>query len=188
MKEHKMILSDLIGSDWSLFLDRDGVINRRIEGDYVRRWNQFEFLPGVLESMNKIATVFRRILIVSNQQGISKGLMTDENVQQIHMQMQKEIEIAGGRIDAVLYCGDSSDDQSFFRKPNIGMALQARKLFPEIRFKKSIMVGDSLSDMIFGKKLGMKTVFLSADLLRIRRAHKTINYVYEDLKTFAEYL
>ena len=68
------------------------------------------------------------------------------------------------------------------------MALQARKRFPEIRFRQSVMVGDSLSDMVFGKRVGMKTVFLSANLPHIRRGFKTINYVFPDLDAFAKEL
>jgi histidinol-phosphate phosphatase family protein len=171
---------------WSLFLDRDGVINRRISGDYVRGWEQFEFLPGVKDALRSLSEVFGKIIVVSNQQGVGKGLMDSEMVNEIHRKMVSETASAGGRIDAVFFCPALESEGSINRKPNIGMALQARKRFPEIRFRQSVMVGDSLSDMIFGKRVGMKTVFLSAHLPLIRKGFKTINYVYPDLNTFAK--
>ena len=102
--------------------------------------------------------------------------------------MITEVTAAGGRIDAAFFCPALESEKSFNRKPNIGMALQSRKRFPEIRFRQSVMVGDSLSDMIFGKRLGMKTVFLSADLPHIRKGYKTINFVFPDLRSFAQEL
>ena len=184
-----MSLQDLkIDWNWSLFLDRDGVVNRRIVDDYVRNWEQFEFLPGTLSAIKELSDVFGRIIVVSNQQGVGKGLMSEKDVDALHSRMVSEVESAGGRIDRVLYCGALEKSGSFNRKPNIGMALQARKLFPEIRFRQSVMVGDSLSDMIFGKRAGMKTVFVSSNLPHIRRGYKTINYVFSDLQAFAREL
>ena len=181
-----MSLKDLnINKSWSLFLDRDGVINQRMVDDYVRERKQFTFLPGVRESLGKLSVVFGRIIVVSNQQGIGKGLMSEADVENIHDFMISEVEKAGGRIDAVFHCPALDTEKSFNRKPNIGMALQARKRFPEVRFRQSLMIGDSLSDMIFGKRVGMKTVFLSADLPHIRKGYKTINYVFHDLNEFA---
>jgi len=184
-----MNLQDLkIDKTWSLFLDRDGVINKRLIDDYVRAWEQFEFNPGVKEAFKVFSDLFVRIIVVSNQQGVGKGLMTEDDVNKVNNRMVSEIEASGGKIDAAFYCPALESEKSFNRKPNIGMALQARKRFPEIRFRQSIMVGDSLSDMIFGKRLGMKTVFLSAHLPHIRKGYKTINYVFPDLQSFAKSL
>ena len=184
-----MSLQDLkIDKSWSLFLDRDGVVNRRIVDDYVRNWEQFEFLPSTLAALKELSSVFGRIIVVSNQQGVGKGLMSEKDVENLHVRMVAEVNDRGGRIDEVLFCGALDRSGSFNRKPNIGMALQARKRFPEIRFRQSVMVGDSLSDMVFGKRVGMKTVFLSADLPHIRRGFKTINYVFPDLHAFAREL
>jgi len=184
-----MSLKDLkIDKTWSLFLDRDGVINQRMVDDYIRSWDQFEFKPGVKEALKNLSEIFGRIIVVSNQQGVGKGLMSENDVEAVHARMISEVNSAGGRIDAVFFCGALESEKSFSRKPNIGMALQSRKRFPGIRFRQSIMVGDSLSDMIFGKRVGMKTVFLSADLPHIRRGYKTINYVFPDLQAFAKSL
>lgn len=184
-----MSLQDLkIDTNWSLFLDRDGVVNRRIVDDYVRNWEQFEFLPSTLAALKELSSVFGRIIVVSNQQGVGKGLMSEKDVENLHLRMMAEVKDRGGRIDEALFCGALEKSGSFNRKPNIGMALQARKRFPEIRFRQSVMVGDSLSDMVFGKRVGMKTVFLSANLPHIRRGFKTINYVFPDLYAFAKEL
>ena len=182
-----MNLSDLkIDSGWSLFLDRDGVINTRILGGYVQRWEQFEFLPGVTEALKRLSLKFGRIIIVSNQQGIGKGIMTKEELEFLHQQMIAEIEKAGGRIDRIYHSPHLEKTRSLMRKPNVGMALMARKDFPEINFKRSVMVGDSISDMLFGKRLKMINVFLSEDIGQIRKNHHCIDFVFHDLISFAE--
>jgi histidinol-phosphate phosphatase family protein len=177
-----------IDKTWSLFLDRDGVINKRIVGGYVCSWDQFEFLPGVLDAFKILAGNFNRIFVVSNQQGVGKGLMTDNEVSALHSQMLEEIVKAKGNITKTYYCPAIDKDNSIMRKPNIGMALKARKEFPGINFKQSIMVGDSISDMIFGKRLKMKTVLLSNDIALIRKGADVIDFVFDDLLSFTKYL
>jgi histidinol-phosphate phosphatase family protein len=142
----------------------------------------------VKEALKELAGIFGRIIVVSNQQGIGKGLMAESDVEKLHERMVSEVKAAGGRIDAVFFCPALETEKSFNRKPSIGMALQSRKRFPEIRFRQSVMVGDSLSDMVFGKRVGMKTVFLSLHLPCIRRGYKTINYVFTDLLAFSKSL
>jgi D-glycero-D-manno-heptose 1,7-bisphosphate phosphatase len=149
---------------WTLFLDRDGVINRRIVGDYVRSIEQFEMLPGVLESLIRCANHFGRIVVVTNQQGIGKGLMSEEDLRLIHKHFIQMVHEAGGRIDAIYHCPELAKNNPECRKPEIGMFNQARKDFPEIVPKKSIMVGDSPSDMEFGRRAGIHTVAIGDDL------------------------
>lgn len=144
----------------ALFLDRDGVINERIEDGYVTAWSEFRFIDGVVEAIAKLSLVFEKIIIVTNQQGIGKGLMSKADLEEIHKQMISGIEQGGGRIDAIFYCPDISSKDRNCRKPGISMGLQARKRFPEIRFKRSYMAGDTESDMLFAGKLGMKRVFI----------------------------
>jgi len=184
-----MILKNLgIDGSWTLFLDRDGVINRRIEGDYVKKWSQFEFLPGVKESLKILAPLFGKIIVVTNQQGIGKKMMTGDDLAKIHEKMAEEVAQEGGRIDRVYYSPHLEKEGSFLRKPAVGMAVQARRDFPEINFKKSIMAGDSLSDMVFGHRCGMKTVLISGNPVILRENHRIISFSYPDLKTFAEAL
>jgi len=178
----------IIEKGWSLFLDRDGVINKRIPDDYVMTPEQFEFIPGVLVAFPMLAAHFGRIVVVSNQQGIGKGLMSEAMLETIHSDMLAGISKAGGRIDKVYYCPHLKASGSFMRKPNIGMGLLARKNYPDIHFSHSVMAGDSLSDMRFGKRLGMLTVFISNDLKAIRSYPGLIDQSFPDLCTFAESL
>ncbi len=181
-----MNLRDLhIDRSWTLFLDRDGVINRRIVGGYVTAWEEFEFLPGVLEALKGLSRIFGRIIVVSNQQGVSKGLMTMEDVELIHSSMVRQIEGARGRIDLVLYAPYAASDNSPMRKPGIGMALEAQRHFPEIEFGKSIMVGDSESDMSFGRNAGMKTVLVTKRHNEIDEIANLIDFSFPDLISFS---
>ncbi|MDR2410502.1 MAG: HAD family hydrolase [Bacteroidales bacterium] len=139
----------------TLFLDRDGVINKLRINDYVKKWEEFEFLPGVLDALRLLSKQFKRIIVVTNQRGVGKGMMTEDMLQNIHDKMIAAIENAGGRIDKVYYCTAISENDPD-RKPNTGMALQAKKDFPDIDFSKSAVIGDSESDKIFAQKTGMK--------------------------------
>lgn len=174
--------------NWTLFLDRDGVLNRRLEGDYVKRPEDFEWLDGVLESLAFLKNIFGTIVVVTNQQGIGKGLMTEPELEQIHRKMLGDVERAGGRIDRIYHCPDLENSGSFNRKPMIGMGLKARRDFPAIQFRQSIMVGDTISDMRFGKRLKMKTIFISDDSQKARQYPKYIDFRFETLKTFTEFL
>lgn len=171
-----------------LFLDRDGVINHRIINDYVKTPQEFRFIDGVLDAMKYFATRFNTIVIVTNQQGIGKGLMTHQDFQDIMHFAKQEIQAAGGRVDDVFYCPYLKSEHPFTRKPNVGMGLQARKKHPQIHFKESIMVGDSLSDMKFGKKLGMHTVLVGGEKKNPMQYPRLIDEYHPDLLTFARKL
>lgn len=177
-----MTLKDLnIDKTWTLFLDRDGVINKRLPGDYVKTLNEFEFLEGVTEAFRILSGIFGKIVIVTNQQGIGKGLYTENDLGIIHHYLADEIEKHGGRIDRIYFSPHLASANHNSRKPAIGMALAAQNDFPEIDFPRSVIVGDSLSDMEFGRNAGMKTVFIAeASLLDDR-----IDFCFPDLFAFA---
>ena len=147
-----------IDPTWTLFLDRDGVINKRIMGGYVTNPEKFEFLPGVLESMSWFSRNFHRIIVVTNQQGVGKGLMTERNVLEVHSYMCDRIHSSRGRIDKCFFAPNLVGAEEDLRKPGPAMAEMAKMEFPEIEFERSIMVGDTDSDILFGKNIGMKTV------------------------------
>ena len=147
------------GKDWTLFLDRDGVINIEKVEDYIHEWREFEFYPGAVEAIVSLGKLFKRIIIVTNQKGIGKGVTKKEAVETIHKNLADIIRDAGGEIAASLYCPDT-ESSSPNRKPNPGMAYQAKELFPDINFSKSLMVGNNLSDLNFGRNAGMHTAFL----------------------------
>ncbi|MDR2775681.1 MAG: HAD family hydrolase [Tannerella sp.] len=147
---------DMTGYE-TLFLDRDGTVNCLRQNDYVKSWDEFEFLPGIPDVLAKWNKRFKHIIIVTNQRGAGKGLMTENQLNDIHERMLHEIENHGGRIDKIYYCTATSDDD-INRKPNIGMALQAKRDYPDIDFSRSLMIGDSETDKIFAENLGMKYI------------------------------
>ncbi len=147
-----------VDQDWTLFLDRDGVINERKMGGYIENMEEFHFLPGAVEAIAEFSKIFKYIIVVTNQQGISKGIMTEGNLFEIHSYMKEKIESAGGNITACYHASGLKATDTTRRKPFSGMALEAKQDFPTIDFCKSIMVGDTDSDIQFGKNLGMKTV------------------------------
>lgn len=172
---------------WTLFLDRDGVINEEHIGSYIMNWEEFSFCDGALEAIKRLNEIFGNIIVVSNQRGVGKGLMSLEDLKEINNNMVSDVNDAGGRIDKV-YAATSVTDSDHNRKPNSGMALQAREDFPVIDFKKSVMVGNAISDMEFGKRLAMHTVFITSKHDPFILPHDLINEQYPSLNAWSETL
>jgi len=153
--------ASLFAPDRFLFLDRDGVLNRHLPGDYVRSWAMWEWLPGAMSQLAAFARRFERIFIVSNQQGVGKGLFSPADLNDVHAHMLADIEATGGRIDRIYVCTDLKETNSPNRKPETGMAMQAKHDFPEVDFTQSVLIGDSTSDILFGYRCGMRCVYLT---------------------------
>lgn len=153
-----------VDKSWTLFLDRDGVINVRIPDDYVKSPSEFELLPGVAEAIGKANKNFGKVVVVTNQQGIGKGIMTERNLLEVHRYCAELLLENEAFIDNFYFAPNLASENSILRKPNPGMGHQAKTDFPEIDFSKSIMVGDSTSDIEFGKNLGMHTVYVTHEL------------------------
>ncbi|MEY3741414.1 MAG: hypothetical protein RL371_314 [Bacteroidota bacterium] len=151
-----------IGPGWTLFLDRDGVINERIFDSYILDWSAFRFTEGLLENAAQIGAAFAHIIVVTNQQCIAKGLLLPEQLEEIHQHMCNELQKAGLTVDFVLVATEFKNGLPQRRKPHTTMALEAQARFPNIDFQKSIMVGDTNTDIQFGKKLGMYTVLIES--------------------------
>lgn len=177
-----------INKNWSLFLDRDGVINHRIVNDYVKTPAEFNFIRGVPSAIAELNKVFGRIFIVTNQQGIGKGLMSVIDLKAVHDFMTKELFKVGAAIDHIYFCSELAEINHVDRKPKIGMAIKAKQEFPEIDFAKSIMVGDSISDMEFGINAGMINVFLTAGNSFDQRIAKIAKVCVDSLADFAQLL
>ena len=144
----------------TVFLDRDGVINQKMpEGEYVRRAADFRLLPGVPAAIARLNRAGARIIIVSNQRGVALGLYTTEAVDSIHASLQKELRSSDAHIDAFFYCPHDKESCGC-RKPSPGMFEQARERFPDITPGTSVMIGDSSSDVEFGRAVGMKTIWI----------------------------
>lgn len=146
----------------TLFLDRDGVLNRHLPGDYVRTPQMWEWMPGILQALAQWAWKFKHIVLVTNQRGVGKGLMTDAQLAQVHAQMMQDILEAGGRIDLILTCTAVSEEDPR-RKPNPGMFYEACELFPDIDAKSSVMLGDSQSDAAFANNCGIRFILLNPE-------------------------
>lgn len=176
-----------INKNWTLFLDRDGVINIESVGSYITDWKEFHFATGALEALKYLNEIFGTIIVVTNQRGVGRGLMTMETLKDISINMTNAITETGGRIDKI-YVATSVNDDDHNRKPNSGMALQAKEDFPNIDFKQSVMVGNSISDMEFGKRLAMHTVFLTTKHEPFTLPHDLIDEQYPNLLTWAKSL
>lgn len=171
----------------TLFLDRDGVINQQRPHDYVKTTREFIFIDGALEALRLLAPLFKHIIIVTNQRGVGKGIMTRKDLEEIHAYMMNEVSGQGGRIDKIYVCTDTSD-YSKNRKPNTGMALQAKDDFPDIDFTKSIMAGDSISDMQFAQNAGIPRSLIGEKYENSKDTFKSQYNWFPDLLTFAKQL
>jgi len=143
----------------AVFLDRDGTIN--MEVNYLRRAQDFQLLPGAGEGIGLLNRAGLRVVVASNQSGVARGYFTRAELSRITAKMRRELGRYGARLDAVYYCTSHPDENSPCRKPEIGLALRARKKFG-LDLKRCFMVGDSRNDIEFGKRMGAKTVLVTS--------------------------
>lgn len=176
-----------IDKSWTLFLDRDGVINHEKKEEYIRNTGEFRFYEGVPEAIATCSQRFGKIIIVTNQRGIGKGLMTEKDLAEIHEWMIASIEKAGGRIDDIFYC-TSLDNRHPDRKPNPGMAYHAKHNHPAIDLSRAIIAGNKPSDMLFGKNAGIYSVFIASTNPEIPFPHPDIDARFDSLADFAKAL
>ena len=183
-----MINLKSIDKSWTLFLDRDGVINNEKHSDYINTWEEFEFFPGVKEAIKKFTEKFHNIFIITNQRGVAKGLTKLKDLELIHKNLNDEVAAAGGKITKIYFCCDM-EDASKNRKPNPGMGLQAKKDFPEVDFSKSVMIGNTISDMEFGRNLGIAiNIFLPSTHTYLGVQHPMVDLVFPDLLSVSKAL
>jgi len=143
----------------TVFLDRDGVINKNLDNDYVKRWDEFEFLPKSREAIKALTDAGWDIVVISNQAGVGKGLMTSRDVREINANMIAEIERCGGKIKAVYFCPHKPDDGCDCRKPKPGMLLRAAREYG-IELTKSYLIGDKITDIQTGAQVGCTTILV----------------------------
>lgn len=148
----------------AIFLDRDGVINRKAaDGAYVRSWQEFEFLPGAKEALRRLTGAGRApVIVVTNQRGIARGLMSREAVDDIHRRMTTELAAAGADIAGVHVCPHDIGTCAC-RKPGVGLFLEAQRADRTLVFADSAVVGDSLADLEAGNRLGARTYLIARD-------------------------
>ncbi len=144
----------------TLLLDRDGVINVLRPNDYVKTWDEFEFLPEFLQAIPEWSRQFRHIFVVTNQRGVGRGVMTEEALLDIHRRMVAAIEAVGGRIDGIYYCTAVSPEDPR-RKPNRGMFDEILRDYPDVNPATTLMLGDSESDMDFARNVGVQGLLIT---------------------------
>ena len=177
-------------------LDRDGVINKDI-GTYVTSTNKFEPIPGSLEAVALLRSKGHKVVVITNQAGIMKGLMTPQDVDRIHDYMFKLLGEAGcPSIDALYYSTTNLKDD-IYAKPNIGMFERCERENPSIKFKKGFYVGDKLSDLKAAAKIGARPVLvrtghgLETEKELNKFTYKKLKkqtYVFDNLLEFAQAL
>jgi D-glycero-D-manno-heptose 1,7-bisphosphate phosphatase len=146
-----------------VFLDRDGVTNRKLpEGQFVRCWRDFEFLPGAESAIAALNRSGRHIIVISNQRGIALGLYTCADVETLHMKLQERMAEHDAHIDAFYYCPHDRN-QCDCRKPKTGLFEQVFRDFPEASRQNSIVIGDSISDIQAARALGLLAIFIQGD-------------------------
>jgi D-glycero-D-manno-heptose 1,7-bisphosphate phosphatase len=145
----------------TVFIDRDGVINRkRPEPHYVTSWEEFEFLPGALEGLAALARTDARIIVVTNQRGIARGVYTEETLVDMHTRMKAAVEAAGGRIDAIYYCPHEGGCEC--RKPATGMFERAAREVPGADLAEAVVIGDNVCDLEAAARLGCPSVLVGS--------------------------
>jgi D-glycero-D-manno-heptose 1,7-bisphosphate phosphatase len=148
----------------AVFLDRDGVINRKAaDGEYVTRWEDFHFLPGVADAISLLDRAGWSVIVISNQRCVAKGLLTIAELETIHRNMLEELAASGAKLDGIYYCPHDEEPPCACRKPSPGMLLRVAQEH-QIDLTSSWMVGDSESDIEAGKRAGCRTVRIIADL------------------------
>lgn len=160
----------------TVFLDRDGTINHRVEDGYVTSWSGFRFLPGAKDALRRLTQAGYRIVVVSNQAGVGKGLMSAADLQEITARFRAAVRASGGRIDDVFYCTHAPAENCDCRKPKPGLLLRAasRRRVP---LSKTFFVGDSESDVLAGQRAGCRTILIAAGA----SPHNQPDFVVESL-------
>ncbi len=179
------------GECGAVFLDRDGVINHD-RPDYVRRWDQFEFLPGALEALRDLARKGLPVLVVSNQSAVGRGLMSSWDLEEINTRMLELVTAAGGRIDGAYYCPHAPEAGCACRKPAPGLLLEAMQRFG-VDPGRSCLVGDGVADMLAAREVGIPSILVltgrgQETLVDPRLRDCPITYIAVDLRESVDWL
>ena len=141
-----------------VYLDRDGVINENRD-DYVKSWGEFVFQRGSVDALRRLRQAGCRLVVVTNQSGVARGLFSPQTLEEIHSLMQAELKKAGAEIDLILTCPHHPDEQCCCRKPEIGLFQRAEERLA-LGTYQGFLVGDSLTDMRAGRRAGCRTILV----------------------------
>ena len=171
-----------------VFLDRDGIISRD-SPNHIKSWEEFHFLPNSKKGIKQLNNHKFHIILITNQSVIARGMVTKEELQNIHNKMKKEIEEYGGKIDKIYYCPHHPDDGCNCRKPKPGMILKAAEE-NNINTRKSYMIGDRMMDIEVGKAVGSKTILIPSEsgLKELRQSISKPDYIAKDLLDASKWL
>jgi len=140
-----------------VILDRDGVVNKRpAQADYVKNWGEFQWLPGAVEALQLLKQAGYKVALVTNQPGIARKVMNQEDLDDVHARMQSELSAADAGIDEIYFCPHGWDDGCFCRKPSPGMLFQAQRDY-HLDLTKTLFIGDDERDMEAGEAAGCLT-------------------------------
>lgn len=143
----------------AIFLDRDGVINRRLPGAYVRHWGEFRFCRGARAALRLLKEQGYLLIVFTNQRGIGRGLMTEADLEAVHRRMRAELAKAGAPVDDIFHCPHDRDAGCDCRKPRPGMLIRALRRFP-VDPARSWVIGDGMTDLEAGRALGIPGVLV----------------------------
>ena len=147
----------------TVFLDRDGVINRD-SPDYVTSWEVFEFLPGSLDAIRRLTAAGLTVIVITNQSAIGRGMMDTATLEAMHGNLRRAVEARGGRIKDIFFCPHHPDDGCACRKPEPGMIHQARQTH-RLELATATMIGDSARDIECGIRAGCgRTILVRSGL------------------------
>jgi histidinol-phosphate phosphatase family protein len=152
-----------------IILDRDGVLNQKPpRAQYITRWDEFRWLPGAKQAIKLLNDAKYRVVVVSNQAGIARGLMNETDLNVIHGKMLEELADEGGAIAKIYVCPHGWDDRCECRKPKPGMLFAVQRDF-HIDLTKTFFIGDDERDVQAGNAAGCKTILVADDnsLLKI---------------------
>jgi D-glycero-D-manno-heptose 1,7-bisphosphate phosphatase len=173
----------------AVFLDRDGVINEDRD-DYVKHVGELKVFAYVPEAIRRLNEAGYEVVVISNQQGVAKGLIAPEDLRRIEDEIERQVEAAGARIAAFYYCTHLAQEGCSCRKPQPGLILRAARE-RSIDLTGSVMVGDTEKDVLAGKSAGCRTVllltgaFTRADLSSLPCRP---DFVADDLRGAADYV
>jgi D-glycero-D-manno-heptose 1,7-bisphosphate phosphatase len=142
----------------AIFLDRDGVIIEN-RPQYVRSWLDVQIFPQALQALNRLKDTPFKIVIVTNQAGVSRGVISISVAEEINRRLGEAVERAGGRIDGIFMCPHKPEDGCNCRKPRPGLIEQAARELA-IDLSQSLLVGDMLTDLLAGKAAGIPRLVL----------------------------
>jgi histidinol-phosphate phosphatase family protein len=148
----------MIKKNKAVFLDRDGVLNKKRE-DYVKSIKELEIFPNIAEEISKLKMKGFLIIVITNQSVINRQIITIKELEEIHLTIQKFLKKSKTCIDKFYFCPHRPDENCECRKPNPGLIKQAINEF-SIDASKSWMIGDSITDIQAGEKAGCETIFL----------------------------